>query len=308
MSITELNSTMSKSRISRTTGIQRSTIYSELNIIKEKKEYNTRIDSNTVSKIIEISNDRITYGHRRIWAMLRNSGIYINKTTVYKIMKKHKLTLPAYMHKTKKASKLEIAGKPNMIAETDITYIPTKIEMTYLICLKDVFSKKWYGYNYGKSCTARDAISAVIVSISNQFNGNIPDSFILRTDNGPQFISDSSNKELKLLNTKHEYIEKETPTENGDIESFHNSIKTDYIWVNEINSYSDGIKIIENAFNDYNNTRPHSTINYYPPVIFEEKWFNSSSFREEYKIYLDKLKEKRYRRYRKNKEVIKSVR
>ncbi len=28
---------------------------------------------------------------------------------------------------------------------------------------------------------------------------------------------------------KHEYIEKETPKENGDIESFHNSIKTDYI-------------------------------------------------------------------------------
>ena len=43
MSITELNSTMSKSRISRTTGIPESTIYSELNTIKEKKEYNTSI-------------------------------------------------------------------------------------------------------------------------------------------------------------------------------------------------------------------------------------------------------------------------
>jgi hypothetical protein len=28
----------------------------------------------------------------------------------------------------------------------------------------------------------------------------------------------------------NEYIEKETPEENGDIESFHNSIKTDYIY------------------------------------------------------------------------------
>ena len=234
MAITELNSTMSKSKISRVTGIQRSTIYSELNHTETVKEYNTRMDSGTVNKVIEISSDRVTYGHRRVWAMLRNTGIYVNKTTVYRIMKKHKLTLPAYMHRTKEATRLEIADNPNMIAETDITYIPTKREMTYLICLKDVFSKKWYGYNYGKSCTAGDAISAVIAPMSKQFSGSIPDSFILRTDNGPQFISDRFNKELKLLNIGHEYIEKETPTENGDIESFHNSIKTDYIWVNEI--------------------------------------------------------------------------
>ena len=89
MAITELNNTMSKSRISRVTGIPESTIYSELNIIKEKKEYNTRMDNDMVNKIIEISNDRITYGHRRVWAILRNSGIHVNKTTVYKIMKKN---------------------------------------------------------------------------------------------------------------------------------------------------------------------------------------------------------------------------
>ena len=304
MAITELNNTMGKPRISRATGIQRSTIYSGLNTIKEKKEYNTRMDNDTVNKIIEISSGRITYGHRRVWAMLRNSGIHVNKTTVYKIMKKNKLALPAYVHKPKETLKLEIAGKPNMIAETALTYIPTKIEMAYLICLKDAFSKKWYGYNYGKGCTARDAISAVINSISNQFNGNIPDNFILRTDNGPPFISDRFNKELKLLNIKHEYIEKETPTENGDIESFHNSIKADYIWVGEIENYSDGTKLIEKAFNGYNNIRPHSTINYYSPAVFEEKWFNDSKFREEYRIYLNKLKEKRYR---KNKKVMKSV-
>ena len=45
----------------------------------------------------------------------------------------------------------------------------------------------------------------------------------------PSGISGKFNKILKHMNIKHEYTEKETPTENGDIESFHNSIKTDYI-------------------------------------------------------------------------------
>ncbi|MEM0136171.1 MAG: hypothetical protein QXU18_13275 [Thermoplasmatales archaeon] len=67
-----------------------------------------------------------------MWAMLRNSGVFINMKTVYKIMKKNKLTLPAYMHRTGKPLKLEIANKPGMIAEADITYISTDMGMTYL--------------------------------------------------------------------------------------------------------------------------------------------------------------------------------
>ena len=49
------------------------------------------------------------------------------------------------------------------------------------------------------------------------------------------------------MNIKHEYIEKETPEENGDIEIFHNSIKTDYIWINEISNCNEGKIIIEKS-------------------------------------------------------------
>ena len=90
---------------------------------------------------------------------------------------------------------------------------------------------------------------------------------------------------------KHEYIEKETLEENGDIESFHNSIKTDYIWIDEINNFNEGKEIIENAFNDYNNTRPHSTLDYYSPLQFLDKWNNDSNFREYYRSFLKNLKD-----------------
>ena len=42
---------------------------------------------------------------------------------------------------------------------------------------------------------------------------------------------------MKLLGIKLEYILKHTPEDNGDIESFHNSIKTDYIWSNEFRDF-----------------------------------------------------------------------
>ena len=46
-------------------------------------------------------------------------------------------------------------------------------------------------------------------------------------------LSHEFRNAMKLLGVKREYIQKHTPEDNGDIESFHNSIKTDYIWPNE---------------------------------------------------------------------------
>ena len=36
-----------------------------------------------------------------------------------------------------------------------------------------------------------------------------------------------------------EYIQKQTPEDNGDIESFYSSIKADYIWPNELETFND---------------------------------------------------------------------
>ena len=116
-----------------------------------------------------------------------------------------------------------------MLIETDITYVPIKNGMTYLMCIKDVFSKEWYGYNYNTSCTAKDTVNAVDNVIIRKSNGKVADNITLRIDNGPQYISREFNGYLKTMSIKHEYIRKETPEENGDIESFHNSIKADYI-------------------------------------------------------------------------------
>ena len=71
------------------------------------------------------------------------------------------------------------------------------------------------------------------------FNGTVPEGLILRTDNGPQYIFHEFRNSMKLPGIKLEYIQKHTPEDNGDIESFHNSIKTDYIWPNEFMDFHD---------------------------------------------------------------------
>lgn len=119
-------------------------------------------------------------------------------------------------------------------------------------------------------------------AVLRSFEGEAPEGNILRTDNGPQYNSQQFRSSMNLLSIALEYIKKHTPEDNGDIESFHNSIKTDYIWPFEFRDYGEASVAIENAFKDYNEVRPHSSIDYLPPREFRRRFLEDQSFREKY--------------------------
>ena len=242
-----------------------------------------RIDAQTEKAIISAASERTTYGYRRIWAFLRNSGFKVNRKTVRRVLRSNRLSLPASKHRgrTQKRNLFHPTG-PDQLWETDITYIPTGQGMTYLMCIKDCFTKEWQGYIYSRSCLSRDAVMSVEDAVIRTFDGKPPSNLVLRTDNGPQYISSKFREYIGLLGIKLEYIQKHTPENNGDIESFHNSLKTDYIWPNEFNNYQEASVMIEYAFHDYNEKRPHSSIGYLPPREFRRRFMNEQSFREEY--------------------------
>ncbi len=148
--------------------------------------------------------------------------------------------------------------------------------------IKDCFSKKWISYEFSKTCTARDCIRAVEKAYAIRFPDGNHNDLILRTDNGPQYVSREFRESVKLLGIRSEYIQKHTPEDNGDIESFHNSLKTDYIWVNDLETFQDARKLMESAFTDYNAVRPHSSIDYLPPDEFERRLREEDGFRDRF--------------------------
>ena len=70
-------------------------------------------------------------------------------------------------------------------------------------------------------------------------------------------------------------------------------MKTDYIWQNDLESYEDAKELMEYAFNDYNNNRPHSSIGYLTPVEFEKQWNSSKEFRNRFLEERSKKEERR---------------
>ncbi len=206
---------------------------------------------------------------------MRNSGTPVNIKTVRRVMKAHNLSLPYAKHRNRTGKK-DLA-KPdgiNRLWETDIHHISTARDgMVYLMGIKDCFSKRWMSYEISRSCTAKDCASAGEKAYMERFPGGMPLSLVLRTDN-------------------------------GDIESFHNSLKTDYIWTGDIETFGDAWKLNEYAFNDYNTMRPHSSISFLPPVEFERRWNEDEDFR---KTFLEERKRRLKNRTEKKRRLKENV-
>ena len=129
---------------------------------------------------------------------------------------------------------------------------------------------------------SKDLIKDVEKAYAIRFPDGNPHNIILRTDNGPQYTSEIFKNTVKILGIRSEYIQKHTPEDNGDIESFHNSLKTDYIWINDLETFEDAEKLIEHAFINYNTIRPHSSISFLSPDEFERRWNESEDFRNKF--------------------------
>ena len=63
-------------------------------------------------------------------------------------------------------------------------------------------------------------------------------------------------------------------TDNGNVESFHSPLKTDYVWPFEFSDFREASVAIEKTFTDYNENRPYFSIDYFPPREFKRKFLN----------------------------------
>ena len=77
---------------------------------------------------------------------------------------------------------------------------------------------------------------------------------------------------VKALSIRQEFIANSTPEQQGHIESFHSTLKTEYIWPMEFGSYGEAAEYMPQVFDDYNNARLHSAIGYTTPGEFYMKW------------------------------------
>jgi transposase InsO family protein len=83
---------------------------------------------------------------------------------------------------------------------------------------------------------------------------------IIRTDQGPEFRSKLFEKFVQQHRIKHEFTEKGSPWQNGNLESFAGKLRDECLNRNIFNTLATAKEVIEKYRNFYNNHRPHSSL------------------------------------------------
>jgi len=228
-----------------------------------------------VSKTVQdIGTARPTYGTRRMAAAVsRELKMPVNRKKIRRIFHKLGWIEPAKGKKDiiKSGRKLFKPTAPHQLWQTDMTYVWCGIDRwCYCFNVIDVFTRKWVGYSFDVQATKDAAVESIINAISSEK----PDTakLTIRTDNGSQYISRRFRESISILGARQEFIYVHTPEQNGYVESFHHTLKKEYLWPCEFANYQQAETVIAKAFTDYNNHRIHSALGYITPNEFATHW------------------------------------
>ncbi|MDO8617593.1 MAG: IS3 family transposase [Candidatus Uhrbacteria bacterium] len=211
---------------------------------------------------------RVAYGYRRITAMLRRKGMRVNKKAVQRVMRLNGWLKPFHKrYRTRTGQTLPRPTHPDEYWQADMTKIWCgKDGWAYLFNVLDCCTREWLGYNFTQTCATSDNEPSITMALENHAPKTMQIIGLrFQTDNGGQYTSRRFEAFLKQCGFEHETIRKKTPEDNAYIESFHATLKVEYIWSHEFESFQHAQSVIQAAFVDYNHERIHSALGYKTP-------------------------------------------
>ncbi|MGI0087190.1 MAG: IS3 family transposase [Nitrosotalea sp.] len=269
--------TVARTMIYHDTSLRRSLQYA--GVSRKRWYYTNKPREIPVNYIIaqamqEEGSARPTYGTRRMAAILsRHLGLSVNRKQIQRIYRKLGWIVPQKRKSDiiRSAKKLLRPTSPDQLWEADMTYIWCGSDRwCYLFNVIDIFTREWIGYAFDVTATRHNAV----MSVNNAISSRKPHTpgLTIRVDNGSQYISSDFQKSIKILGAELEFIYYHTPEQNGHIESFHKTLKKEYIWPHDFGNYQEAEVVIIKAFDDYNNCRIHSALGYRTPSEFYRSW------------------------------------
>ena len=268
--------------------MNRQVYYRSIKSIKHKQA----IAQKLISLVRNIRNVMPNLGSRKLYYLLKDdlSTLNVGRDKLFRILRaNHMLIKPKKSyhittdshHRFRKhknlVSTLEIE-KPESVWVSDITYVGTRVNPSYLALITDAYSKKIVGYNVSNSLSAEGSLKALDIALTNRMYKN--QLLIHHSDRGLQYCSNEYQKVLNDNDIKPSMTEKYDPYENAIAERINGILKQEFDIARNIKNMEVKKELIKSAIEIYNNRRPHLSNHMLTPVKMHKQ---------------NKLKRKRYK-------------
>lgn len=216
-----------------------------------------------------IQGENSAFGYRKLTVLLRRKhGLLINKKKVYRLCKTLNLLAPQ-REKTnaipRKVANNRVVTGPNQLWQMDIKYgyVAGQRRHFFLASIIDVFDRNIVAYHRGSTCCTPEILRTLQKALSVRSVGQTQP--VLRTDNGPQFVSKAFHAYCEHAGVEHERIPPRTPNKNAFIESFHSILERECYQRNCFESKEEAFAEVDRFIRYYNNDRIHGSLNDWPP-------------------------------------------
>lgn len=268
-------------RMCKVLGVQRSGYYAW-----RKRKPSTRVqDNQALLALIEAEHQksRRTYGSPRLHVVLRRQGVQCGRNRVARLMRLHGIVARKkrrYYPRTTQRQAGVIpapnrlnqdfsAARPNQKWVSDFTYIETAEGWLYLAIVLDLFSRRVIGWAMSAKMDAELVETALRMALLGR---HPPAGLLHHSDQGSQYTSTTY---LNCLNAALAVLSMSGAGncyDNAAMESFFSTFKTECV-TGIFTSHAQARTVIFEYIEVwYNRQRLHSTLGYFSPVDFEQRF------------------------------------
>jgi len=227
----------------------------------------TERDTALRARLKELAARRMRFGYRRLTALLEREGIPANHKRVYRLYREEGLAMRIRQRRRIRwngAAAHPAATRRNerwsMDFVSDCVSTGRVIRMLTLV----------------DDCTRECPVIEVDTSLGGlrvrrvldrmAIEHGLPEAIVV--DNGPEFRGRALAAWSEQRGVRLEFIQPGKPVQNAYIESFNGRLRDECLNANWFTSLNDARRKIETWRQDYNEQRPHSSLNYLPPAEF----------------------------------------
>jgi len=219
-------------------------------------------------------------GYRMATAMLRRAGVEINAKRVQRLWRLEGLRVPQRQRKRVRLGKSEngtqrlSAERVNQVWSYDFVMDQTEDGRRLKwrpIC--DEFSRELVALEVERRMEAGDVIRILEAAVAAR--GCVPE--FIRSDNGPEFVALAVQEWIARRGFKTLYLKPGSPWQNAYSESFNSRFRDEFLNREAFASVLEAKVLGKEHRHRYNQTRPHSSLDYQTPMEFAQRSLAAAS-------------------------------
>lgn len=226
-------------------------------------------DDGLRARLIALAREKPRFGYRRLHVLLGREGAHVNHKRVHRVYRQAGLALrrKKRKHCARVGTPLGVYTTANQEWALDFVHDAVASGRSIrVLTVVDAYTRESLAMEVDTSFAGL-RVTRVLDKIIDQ--RGLP--LAIRCDNGPEltsrhFLAWALERKIDLV-----HIQPGKPTQNAYVESFNSKLREECLRVSWFQNLFEARRIIANWRRDYNETRPHSSLNYLTPSEFAAK-------------------------------------